>query len=84
MFYTKQEVIFTSRRWELDFVKKTNSLMPYWKTLLVYCKTGIEHTNIPCLHKGELFLLNLTVHTATSELQMIKLYEIWFYVRKCK
>jgi len=47
--YTKQEAICISYRRELDFVNKTNSLMPYWKTLLVYSETGTEHTNILCV-----------------------------------
>lgn len=44
--------------------------MPYWKTLLVTARL-VMNIYIPCVHKGELFLLNLTVHTRTLNIKWL-------------
>jgi hypothetical protein len=45
--------------------------MLYSETIDVYFKTHIKHTNILCTKMLRFLLLNLTVHTVTTEIQIM-------------
>jgi hypothetical protein len=50
-------------------IRKNKQLMFYSEMIDVYFKTHTEHINILCTKMLRFLLLNLTVHTVTTDLQ---------------